>query len=152
MPWDTPDPFSRDPIAQVGIELIGAAMRRRRERRGLSQRDLERHTDVDQSTISRFERGERCGLRFARFARIVAVLGGLDFEPSPPGTVPSPRPPSERAIRARIRAEEEAEYQAALAAARELDDEDTEDAEDANDEDQDGATPIDTLEVDTLGW
>lgn len=36
-------------------------------------------TGVDQSTISKLENGRRCGVRWARFAVIVAVLGGLDF-------------------------------------------------------------------------
>lgn len=69
----------RDPDAKRGFELIGAAVRRRRVKLGLTQRDLERLTGVHQSTISRLETGDRCGLRWKRFAQIVGVLGGLDF-------------------------------------------------------------------------
>jgi transcriptional regulator with XRE-family HTH domain len=67
------------PEAKSGLVLIGAAIRRKRRKRGLTQRDLERLTGVHQSTISRLETGQRCGLKWSRFARIVGVLGGLDF-------------------------------------------------------------------------
>ena len=73
----------RDPLARRGLEMMGAAMRRQRERRGLSQRNVQGLTGVDQSTISKLENGKRFGLRWSRFARIIAVLGGLDFLSSP---------------------------------------------------------------------
>ena len=80
MPWAEPEP-PREPMVQRGLELLGAAMRRARRRMGWSQRDLAARTGVHQSTISRFERGDRVSIRFSRFARIVAVLDGLDFLP-----------------------------------------------------------------------
>ncbi len=83
MPWNSEVHWLRDPLARRGFEMIGAAMRRQRERRGLSQRDVEASTGVDQSTISKLENGKRFGLRWHRFARVVAVLGGLDFLASP---------------------------------------------------------------------
>jgi transcriptional regulator with XRE-family HTH domain len=79
MPWDSQDHWMRDPLARRGLKMIGAAMRRQRERRGLSQRSVEGMTGVHQSTISKLENGKRFGLRWSRFARVVAVLGGLDF-------------------------------------------------------------------------
>ena len=80
MPWAEPEP-PRDPIVQKGLSLLGAAMKRARRRQGWSQRDLADRTGVHQSTISRFERGDRVGMRFSRFALIVGVLEGLEFLP-----------------------------------------------------------------------
>lgn len=45
-------------------------------------------TGIDQTTLSRFERGERVGIRFARFALLVETLGGLDFGGYRPGGNP----------------------------------------------------------------
>ena len=45
-------------------------------------------TGIDQTTLSRFERGERVGLRFTRFALLVETLGGLDFGAYRPGGSP----------------------------------------------------------------
>lgn len=84
MPWDDDRETyrRRDPRTARGMRRIGHATRVRRQRLDLSQRDLGALTGVHQSTISRFERGERCGLRWARFALLVDVLGGLDFDDS----------------------------------------------------------------------
>ena len=87
MPWANPEP-PRDPLVQKGLDLLGAAMRRARERKGWTQRELEARTGVDQSTISRFERGDRVGMRFSRLALIVGVLGGLEFDPPGPAVEP----------------------------------------------------------------
>jgi transcriptional regulator with XRE-family HTH domain len=118
MPWDTIDSEYRDPVVQRGMELIGAAVRRRRERLGWSQRELERRTRVDQTTISRLENGRRVGLRLARLARLVAVLGGLDFDGGrvdrPPGG--RSKPPSIRSMYAQIQTLQEAIYQARIKA------------------------------------
>ena len=81
MPWAEPEP-PRDPLVQRGLGLLGAAVRRARRRKGWSQRELGARTGIHQSTISRFERGDRVGLRFSRFAMLVAVLDGLDFVPA----------------------------------------------------------------------
>ena len=80
MPWDAMSP-ERDPLVQRGMAMLGRAVRRARHRNGWTQRELEARTGIDQSTISKFENGRRLGLRFSRFAMIVAVLGGLDFDP-----------------------------------------------------------------------
>jgi transcriptional regulator with XRE-family HTH domain len=79
MPWNEPNWWMSDPQAKRGMVLIGAALRRQRLNRGWSQRDLEGLTGVHQSTISRLETGQRCGVRWTRFAKMVAILGGLDF-------------------------------------------------------------------------
>lgn len=93
MPWDEEAVWVRDPRAQPGMVLLGAALKRRRLRLGLSQTRLERMTGIDQTTISRFENGKRCGLRWWRFAVLVAVLGGLDFgDLSGIGAYGRPRP------------------------------------------------------------
>ena len=114
MPWANPEP-PRDPLVQKGLTLLGAAMRRARLRKGWSQRDLEARTGVDQSTISRFERGDRVGMRFSRLCLIVSVLDGLEFDPPGPAVEPffSTRKAwieyeerQYRATLARIRAEE----------------------------------------------
>lgn len=62
-----------------GCSSWPAAVKRRRLRLGLSQTRLGLMTGIHQSTISRFENGKRFGLRWWRFAVLVAVLGGLDF-------------------------------------------------------------------------
>lgn len=79
MPWTDEGFWIRDPLAYQGMQLLGAALKRRRLKLGLSQTRLGRMTGIDQSTISRFENGKRFGLRWWRFAVMVAVLGGLDF-------------------------------------------------------------------------
>ncbi len=79
MPWNDPNYWMRDPEAKRGLQMIGAAVRRQRMRAGLTQRDLGQMTGIDQSTISRLETGQRCGLKWSRFAVLVATLGGLDF-------------------------------------------------------------------------
>jgi transcriptional regulator with XRE-family HTH domain len=75
--------------------LIGRLVRRRRDRIGLSQRQLEALSGVHQSVISRLETGQLRGLRFSRLARLVNALGGIgDADPVPPWArryVPSSR-------------------------------------------------------------
>lgn len=80
MSWDN-EGGKRPRLAyeQQGFDLIGASIRQRRRVLGLSQADVERMTGIDQSTLSRLENGRRFGLRWRRFATLVATLGGLDF-------------------------------------------------------------------------
>ena len=85
MAWIAEDRERRYPEVQRGWELIGAAVKRRRLAIRWSQRDLERASGVDQTVISRLENGRLSGLRFSRFARLVASMKGLDPEaPHPP--------------------------------------------------------------------
>lgn len=79
MPWTDEGFWINDPLAYQGLQMLGAAIKRRRLKLGLSQTRLARMTGIHQSTISRFENGKRFGLRWWRFAVMVAVLGGLDF-------------------------------------------------------------------------
>jgi hypothetical protein len=83
----------RSPAEQRGMEIIGAAVRRRRIALGLSQMDLSRRTGIHQSIISRVERAQRWGLAWRRFARLVAMLDGLDFGPLHGRYGPPPKPP-----------------------------------------------------------
>ena len=53
-------------------------VKRRRRALGWSQRDLQKESGLAQSAISRLENGKLSGLRFARFARLVAAMNGLD--------------------------------------------------------------------------
>jgi transcriptional regulator with XRE-family HTH domain len=81
MAWSDYGEWLKDPDVRNGMELIGAAVKRRRRQKFLSQVRLAQMTGIPQSTISRFENGRRCGLSWVRFARLVGVLGGLDFGP-----------------------------------------------------------------------
>lgn len=71
-----------------GLALLGRIVKLRRGQRGLSQRQLETLSGVDQTIISRLENGKLYGLRWARFARIVEALGGLDV------SLPAPESPA----------------------------------------------------------
>ena len=68
------------------IELIGGAVLRLRLYRGWRQIDLERRSGVDQTTISRLERGRRRGLSLRRLATILDALGvgEIQFIPAKP--------------------------------------------------------------------
>jgi transcriptional regulator with XRE-family HTH domain len=79
MGWSDYGQWLSDPDVRLGMELIGAAVKRRRKQNFLSQVQLGRMTGIPQSTLSRFENGQRCGLSWVRFARLVGVLQGLDF-------------------------------------------------------------------------
>lgn len=85
MAWSN-DPIShRDPLLQLGWELVGLMVRDRREWLGWSQRDLARRSGTSQPVISRLENGRLRGLKFQRFAAMVAVMGGLKRDaPQPP--------------------------------------------------------------------
>ena len=91
MPWSEDGTRIREPNVQRGMDMLGAAVKRQRLRLHLSQTDLSNRTGIHQSTISRFERGRRCGLRWSRFAKLVAVLGGLDFGDREPIALPGYR-------------------------------------------------------------
>jgi hypothetical protein len=85
MAWDNEAVRARRPEEQLGWDIIGAMVRRRRIRLGWSQRDLWRAAGVPQSTVSRLENGKLSGIRFKRFALVVGAMGGLDPDlPHPP--------------------------------------------------------------------
>jgi hypothetical protein len=63
----------------------GLVGKRRRTRIGWSQRDLSRACGLAQSAICRLETGKLAGVRFGRFAKLVAAMNGLDPDaPHPP--------------------------------------------------------------------
>jgi DNA-binding XRE family transcriptional regulator len=66
-----------DPRIQLGVELLGEAIRTARRRAGLSQRALAGRSGVDQPTISRLERGMLHSISLRRLAAIFAVLQDL---------------------------------------------------------------------------
>jgi transcriptional regulator with XRE-family HTH domain len=74
----------RHETEQRGYDLIGAMLKRRRVLGGLTQRELERLTGIDQTVISRLENGRQYGLRWSRFAILVARLDGLDAATAAP--------------------------------------------------------------------
>jgi DNA-binding Xre family transcriptional regulator len=82
----------RDPQQQIGFEMIGAMVRRRRVHLGWTQRYLQSQSGINQAVISRLENGKQSGLRWSRFAELVQSLGGLDVapraRPRPPGGEP----------------------------------------------------------------
>jgi transcriptional regulator with XRE-family HTH domain len=75
------DQRPRDPVQQRGLDIVGAAIKRRRHALGWTQRFLEAQSGLDQMVISRIENGRQYGLRWKRFADLVAALGG--FDPAP---------------------------------------------------------------------
>jgi transcriptional regulator with XRE-family HTH domain len=76
----------RHDVEQRGYDLIGVVLNRRRLTAGLTQRELEDLTFIDQTVISRLENGKQYGLRWSRFAILVSVLDGLDDIPAKPRT------------------------------------------------------------------
>ena len=85
MTWESFDVANNDRRTLQGLQCIGRAVRQRRQRLGLSQRQLESLSGVDQTVISRLENGRLGGLRWSRFARLVGVLGGLAPDDPFPG-------------------------------------------------------------------
>lgn len=85
MPWLDEPILERDPLIQLGWDILGAMVKRRRHALGWSQRELARRTSLSQPVISRLERGILRGLKLKRLAAITAVLGGLEpDQPAPP--------------------------------------------------------------------
>jgi transcriptional regulator with XRE-family HTH domain len=75
-----------DPEVRAELEMLGGQLVRLRVRAGWSQRVLAAHCQLDQSTISRVERGRAPGMRLASFVRIIAALGGRVDGGAPAGT------------------------------------------------------------------
>jgi transcriptional regulator with XRE-family HTH domain len=53
-------------------------LKNRRSIAHVTQRELEYLTRIDQTVLSRLENGKQYGLRWSRFAILVATLDGLD--------------------------------------------------------------------------
>jgi transcriptional regulator with XRE-family HTH domain len=87
MTWHLFDVASTDERTRRGFRLIGRLVLRRRGQLGITQRELESLSGIDQTVISRLENGKLGGLRWSRFAELVDALGGLgDTDPSPAWT------------------------------------------------------------------
>ena len=65
-----------DPETQAALDRLGVDIARLRAQAGLSQRALAAIARVDQSTISRFERGLAPGVAITSIARIILALDG----------------------------------------------------------------------------
>jgi transcriptional regulator with XRE-family HTH domain len=89
-----PDPRKRDPSTATGSEALGAKVRRLRLERGLPQDRLAIEAHVDQSGLSKFERGQSSRLGPVPLGRIAQVLGltldelvaGTDYSKDKTGT------------------------------------------------------------------
>jgi transcriptional regulator with XRE-family HTH domain len=64
-----------DEVQRIGLLRIGRGLRERRIALGWSQRSLARATGINQSTISRAERGLIRGLRLRYLATLWQALG-----------------------------------------------------------------------------
>jgi transcriptional regulator with XRE-family HTH domain len=71
-----------DPKTVAFMKAVGRQVFFARVGQGLSQRHLEHLCGVDQTTISRLERGLAPGLRLERLATIMAVLGIGELRPT----------------------------------------------------------------------
>jgi len=78
--WEVFDIGRAEPLLQMGTRLIGAAVRERRVRLNLTQRQLAMIAGFDQSVISRLENGKISSIRYRRLAVLVGILGGLDAD------------------------------------------------------------------------
>jgi transcriptional regulator with XRE-family HTH domain len=102
MTWHLFDVASTDERTRRGFTLIGRLVLRRRCRLGITQRELESLSGIDQTVISRLENGKLGGLRWSRFAELVDALGGLgETDPQPARTTrflpqQGPRPEATR--------------------------------------------------------
>jgi hypothetical protein len=77
----------RDQAARRPLGWIGAAVKRARWERLLSQRALAARSGVDQGTISRLERGLAPGLRLESLAKILGAVYAIEMRtdgPIPP--------------------------------------------------------------------
>ena len=76
MAWSSRD--DADAAIVLGRATLGAAVRRARLRRGLSQQQLGWYVGLDQTTISRLETARLKGIRFKVLARLVGMLASGD--------------------------------------------------------------------------
>jgi transcriptional regulator with XRE-family HTH domain len=76
------------------LELLGDELRRRRYGSGFSQAALAAAAGVDQSTISRLERGLAPGLRLSRYASMLAVLRAAPYVAEGSGREPDDLEPT----------------------------------------------------------
>jgi transcriptional regulator with XRE-family HTH domain len=68
--WDTPV----DDLTRAVLEQLGRQVRAARHHAGLSQRQVEAMTGIDQTTIVRIEQGKATGMPLRRFARLLYAI------------------------------------------------------------------------------
>ncbi|HEX5012864.1 MAG TPA: helix-turn-helix transcriptional regulator [Candidatus Limnocylindrales bacterium] len=93
MPGRPPDISTYQQRTRDGLEILGRALYEARRVAGVTQRQLGEMVGVDQSTISRLERGRLTGLRLTKLALIISGLDALTFD----------LPPYARADRSRLK-------------------------------------------------
>ena len=86
----------RLPTPTPAVCHLGSDAARRRRRLGISQRQLSEAVGLNQSTISRFERGLIAGLQLRHYAAIVSALGLLDRATTPQRSPGAPEHDLER--------------------------------------------------------
>jgi transcriptional regulator with XRE-family HTH domain len=89
MAWSSRD--DDDPAILAGRVTLGAAVRRARLRRGISQRQLGWAVGFDQTTISRLETAKLRGMRFKMLVRLIGILGGDEAWAFPDGPAAAKR-------------------------------------------------------------
>ena len=89
--WDTP---VSDETAAVLREL-GRQVRAARHHAGLSQRQVEAMTGIDQTTIVRIEQGKSTGMPLRRFARLLSAINAGVATRRPPWLVGMAAPGSD---------------------------------------------------------
>jgi len=88
--WDRPvDAATEDALIELGRHVLGA-----RRHAGLSQRQVEAMTGIDQTTVVRIEHGRATGLPLARFALLLRVLDAGVATRRPPVALGLPTPAS----------------------------------------------------------
>jgi hypothetical protein len=87
MPFSTFDIDEDDGPIIVGAVWLGRAVKERRRVLGISQRQLEAVTGIDQTLISRLETGRLKGIKHSRLLLLIGMLGGLDPNAPPPSMV-----------------------------------------------------------------
>ncbi len=84
MPWDSFLLDWDDDLTARGFAALGRLVRRRRHQLGITQKELEWLSGIDQTLISKLENGRLKGMRWSRFGRLVGALGGLsEDDPEP---------------------------------------------------------------------
>ena len=87
--WSIPDDVN--PTVRRGLLIIGQAILRWRVGSGMTQRELAFQVGLNQSTISRLERGQLRAMRLSALARVIGSLGLPPEYLRPGGPPPSSR-------------------------------------------------------------
>ena len=80
-----------------GLALLAEVVRRGRQGAGITQQRLAAAAGLNQSTISRLERGQLRSMRLVRLARLIGAIVEMGSLP-PPGRLPRRKPRAARAL------------------------------------------------------